>query len=212
MKTKVMMSVLMIMVAALLVTGATMALFTSEAAVEANVLTAGKLELTSERPQATLVFNVDNIYPGAGYQPGQAADDDSGEMMVTDMENTGSLPFYLKAVITETGASPGAGSPGYLPGKTNLFLTLTGPEGEVHYTEATLETLQGTDLVWQVDGAPLVIGPGEAVNFRLFGQFDISAGNEYQESTWEGTVTFTAVQSDAQGSGVVGITWAETAD
>lgn len=190
--------------------GATLALFTSEATVEGNTLAAGRLELSAQETTA-VTFAVENIYPGAGYQAGQADDDDSGEMIVTEISNSGTLPYYLKAVISETVASPAKNSAGYLPEKVNLFITLTGPNGEETYKETTLVASHGQDLVWLVEanGAPLVIEPGETVSFRLFGQLDLSANNDYQESEWEGMVTFTAVQSDAQGTGLEGITWSE---
>ncbi len=50
-------------------------------------------------------------------------------------------------------------------------------------------------------GSPLVIEDGEKVTFRMTGDFDLAAGNEYQESAWEGLVTFSAVQSDGQEPG-----------
>lgn len=199
MKLKMFLSVAIIVGAAVLVTGATLALFTSEAVVGNNTLAAGKLELTIETPEVRN-FTIDNIYPGQEL-----------DMSEVEITNSGTLPYYLKAVISETVASPAKNSAGYLPEKVNLFITLTGPNGEETYKETTLVASHGQDLVWLVEanGAPLVIEPGETVSFRLFGQLDLSANNDYQESEWEGMVTFTAVQSDAQGTGLEGITWSE---
>lgn len=210
MKNKLMISLAMLAVAMFVVVGATFALFTSEASIENNTLAAGSLELSAAEA-TTVTFEIGNLFPGAGYQPDQLKDDDNGEMMVTEITNSGSLPFYLKAVISENSSSPAKGSAGYLPEKVNLFITLTGPGGEVTYKEATLSATQGQNLVWLVatDGMPLVIEPGEIVSFRLFGQLDLSADNDYQESQWEGVVTLTAVQSDAQGTALEGITWSE---
>ncbi len=208
MKKKMFISVaIVVTVSVLLITG-TMALFTSETVIEGNTLAAGKLELNAQESTA-VIFEVGNMFPGAGYQVGQAEDDDNGEMMVTEITNSGTLPYYLKAVISESAASPAKGSTGYLPEKVNLFVTLTGPNGEVTYREANLSNTQGQDLVWLVTtgGMPLVIEPDETVNFRLFGQFDLSASNDYQESAWEGAITFTAVQSDGQGSTTESVTW-----
>ena len=208
MKKKMFISMAILVIISVLLVAGTMALFTSETVIEGNTLAAGKLELSAQE-STTVNFDVGNMFPGAGYQVGQAEDDDNGEMMVTEITNSGTLPYYLKAVISETAASPAKGSAGYLPEKVNLFITLTGPNGEVTYREAALSSTQGQDLVWLVttDGMPLVIEPGETVNFRLFGQFDLSANNDYQESAWEGAITFTAVQSDGQESALESVTW-----
>ncbi len=209
MKKKMAVSLVMVVVTIFMLVGVTLALFTSEVSVAGNTLAAGKLELSAAEATA-VTFEVGNIYPGAGYQVGQDADDDNGEMMVTEITNSGTLPFYLKAVISETSASPAKGNAGYLPEKVNLFITRTGPDGGYSYQEATLSAIHGQDLVWLDEtGSPLVIEPGETVNFRLFDQFDLSAGNAYQQSEWEGVVTFTAVQADAQDGGLEGIIWNE---
>ncbi len=179
-----------------LTVGATLALFTSETTVEGNTLAAGKLELTVDNP-STESFELSNLFPGI-------------ELDLADKEitNSGTLPYYLKAVISEDAFELGTGD-GYLPDQVNLTVTFTGPNQEEMVYEDTLKNLMDADLVWQIAGAPLVIEDGEEVNFRMTGDFDLAAGNDYQESEWEGTVTLTAVQSDAQNGDLSEIIWEE---
>ena len=196
MKRKMIFSLTVMALVIALIVGTTMALFTSEATVEGNTLAAGKLELTVGNP-STESFELANLFPGI--------DLDLADKEIT---NSGTLPYYLKAVISEDDFELGNGE-GYLPDQVNLTVTLTGPGGEEMVYEDTLENLLDADLVWQTGGSPLAIEPAEEVSIRITGDFDLAANNDYQESTWEGAVTFTAVQSDAQSNDLSEIIWVE---
>lgn len=196
MKRKMMFSLIVMALVISLTVGATLALFTSETIVEGNTLAAGKLELTVGNP-TTKNFALANLFPGIDLD---LADD--------QITNSGTLPYHLKAVISEDAVELGTGD-GYLPDQVNLTVTLTGPNGEEMVYEDTLENLLDADLIWQAAGAPLVIEAAEEVSFTMTGDFDLAAGNDYQESEWEGTVTFTAVQSDAQSGDLNEIIWVE---
>ncbi len=193
MKKRLFASVLMILVAAFMVAGVTMALFTSEAQVEGNELSAGKLELTTNS-EGLVPFDIGNIYPGQEL-----------EMKEFAVENSGSLPFYLKAVIESEGHTGEA----FLPDKIDVTVTLSGANQEEHIIVTTLADLIDNDLVWQENETPLVIEAGETVNFELAGTFNLNAGNEYQEAKWAGKISVQAVQSDSQDSG--SIIWTEEA-
>jgi len=194
MKKKILASVLMIVVAAFLVTGATLALFTSEAEVSDNQLAAGTLELTTNNEEL-IPFDIGNIHPGQEL-----------EMKDFKIKNSGSLPFYLKAVV-ETEAQQGEA---FLPDKIDVVVTLSGANQEEHVIETTLADLIDSDLTWQENGTPLVIEAGETVNFELTGIFNLNAGNDYQETEWAGKISVMAVQSDSQDSEA--IIWSEDAD
>ncbi len=194
MKSKFLISLTVILVATALMAGATLALFTSETTVQGNTLGAGSLELTIDNPEAKN-FAIDNIYPGKEFA-----------MMDVDIHNSGSLPYYLKAVITEAGSENGPGG-GYLAEVVNVSAALTSSSGESDYN-STLENVLESDLIWKEGSEYLVVEPGQTVNFQLDGQFDLAAGNEYQESIWEGLVTFSAVQSDGQETGAE-FSWGE---
>jgi predicted ribosomally synthesized peptide with SipW-like signal peptide len=196
MKSKFLLSLTVILVATALMAGATLALFTSEATVEGNTLGAGSLELTIDNPEAK-IFAIDNIYPGKEFA-----------MMDVDIHNSGSLPYYLKAVITETGSENDPGG-GYLAEVVNVSAALTGSSGITEYN-STLENVLENDLVWKNSSEYLIIEPGQTVSFQLFGQLDLTAGNEYQESIWEGLITFSAVQSDGQAPGA-DFSWGDAA-
>ncbi len=184
MKSKLFISLTVLFLSTVLLAGATLSLFTGEATVESNTLKAGSLQLTIDKPE-TKSFAIDHIYPGKDFA-----------MMDVDVYNSGSLPYYLKAVITETGSEKGPGG-GYLPEVIKVSAVLTSGDGEVEYN-STLQSMLEKDLSWKSDSKDLVIEPGQTANFQLEGQFELAAGNEYQESTWEGLVTFSAVQSDGQ--------------
>ena len=196
MKSKFLLSLTVILVSTALMAGATLALFTSETTVQGNTLGAGSLELTIDNPESKR-FAIDNIYPGKEFA-----------MMDVDIYNSGSLPYYLKAVITEATAENGPGG-GYLAEVVNVTAVLTSGSGEAEYS-LTLEEVLENDLVWKNGSEYLIIEPGQTASFQLDGQFDLAAGNEYQESTWEGLVTFIAVQSDGQEPGA-GFSWGEAA-
>jgi predicted ribosomally synthesized peptide with SipW-like signal peptide len=193
MKTKIYFSVLIVVLAALLLAGATLALFTGEAAINNNTLAAGNLELTVDSPEVRN-FAIDNIYPGM-------------EFVLSEIEitNSGSLSYFLKAVISETETVDGPGG-GYLPVVIRIRAELSG-SGESTAYNGTLANLLGEDLTWKENEQLLVIEPGSTVNFKLDGQFDLAAGNEYQESAWEGAITFIAVQSDGQDPVADNLNW-----
>ena len=196
MKPKFLISVTLLLVVVALMAGATMALFTSEATIQENTLGAGSLELTIDNPESKR-FALDNIYPGKEFA-----------MMDVDIHNSGSLPYYLKAVITETDSENGPGG-GYLAEVANITAVLTSGSGEAEYN-LTLENVLEKDLIWKKSSKYFVIEPGQTASFQLDGQFDLNAGNEYQESTWEGLVTFSAVQSDGQELGA-DFSWGDAA-
>ena len=196
MKSKFLLSLTVILVSTALMAGATLALFTSETTVQGNTLGAGSLELTIDNPESKR-FAIDNIYPGKEFA-----------MMDVDIHNSGSLPYYLKAVITETDSENGPGG-GYLAEVVNITALLTSGSGEADYS-LTLENVLENNLIWKNGSEYLVIEPGQTARFKLDGQFDLAAGNEYQESTWEGLVTFSAVQSDGQEPGT-GFSWGDAA-
>jgi hypothetical protein len=194
MKSKFLISLTTILVATALMAGATLALFTSETTVQGNTLGVGSLELTIDNPEAKN-FAIDNIYPGKEFA-----------MMDVDIHNSGSLPYYLKAVITETDSEKGPGG-GNLAEVVNIAAVLMSGDSETEYN-LSLESVLENDLIWKKGSEYLIIEPGQTASFQLNGQFDLAAGNEYQESTWEGLVTFSAVQSDGQVPGA-GFSWGE---
>ena len=112
------------------------------------------------------------------------------------MQNTGSLDFKFKVVISEDEAAPGKGGEGYLPDQ--LWTTVTMGAGKVY--EGTLAELLGEDLVYaDADGsvAPLAAGSEDTVTFKV--EYLTSAGNDYQASSFKGTIDFIATQVNNPG-------------
>ena len=183
MNKRIVTSLFVIALAAILVSGATMAWFTSQVEITGNLFQAGTLTL--ELGEHPLPFELDNMQPGEVY-----------EEEVT-VQNTGSLDFKFKVVITEDGAAPAAGNPGYLPDQ--LWVTVSMDTGKVY--EGALADLLATDLVYaDADGnvVPLEAEDGEGkVSFKV--EFLTTAGNDYQDSSFSGTITFIATQVNNPG-------------
>lgn len=183
MNKRIVTSLFVIALAAILVSSATMAWFTSQVEITGNLFQAGTLTL--ELGEHPLPFELDNMQPGDVY-----------EEEVT-VQNLGSLDFKFKAVITEDEAAPAAGEPGYLPDQ--LWVTVTMEAGKVY--AGTLADLLASDLVYtDADGnvVPLAAETGEGkVEFKV--EFLTGAGNDYQGSGFNGTITFIATQVDNPG-------------
>ena len=182
MNKRVVSSLFVIFLAAILVSGATMAWFTSEANITGNYFEAGTLTL--ELGEHPLPFELDNMQPGEVY-----------EEEVT-VQNTGSLDFKFKVVISEDEAAPRKGEEGYLPDQ--LWVTVTMGAGKVY--AGTLADLLDTDLVYaDADGnvAPLAAGSEDTVTFKV--EFLNSAGDDYQASSFKGTIDFIATQVNNPG-------------
>jgi len=182
-RAKALVSLTTIMVMVALLTGVSAALFTSEAKIADNFLSAGKLEIAVLDGEKTLAFQANNMKPG-----------DLLEKTI-ELENSGTLPFVFRVDFEETGASPDGSGQGYLPRALDLELSTA---GDIFYSGTFEEMLHSTGSFEPViiNGEPLILEPGEsaALDFKL--SFDLSAGNEYQESTWQGAIIFEAVQSE----------------
>jgi predicted ribosomally synthesized peptide with SipW-like signal peptide len=183
MNKRIVTSLFVIALAAILVSGATMAWFTSQVEITGNLFQAGTLTL--ELGEHPLPFELDNMQPGDVY-----------EEEVT-VQNLGSLDFKFKAVITEDEAAPAAGEPGYLPDQ--LWVTVSMEAGKVY--EGTLADLLGADLVYADADGNVVSLPAEdgegKVAFEV--KFLTSAGDDYQASSFSGTITFIATQVNNPG-------------
>ncbi len=111
MKTSILAAFLLIMVGALMVGGATVAWFTSQAENNDNSFAAGTLEISLDKPNGTKYFNISNIAPG-----------DSGSTRLT-VSNTGTLEFRYSFSLTEEG--------GLFDGDTPMVITVKDSEGKV---------------------------------------------------------------------------------
>lgn len=184
MNKRIVTSLFVIALAAILVSGATMAWFTSQTEITGNLFQAGTLTLGLGEVHL-LPFELTNM------QPGDVKTED------VTVQNLGSLDFKFKAVITEDEAAPAAGEPGYLPDQ--LWVTVTMEAGKVY--AGTLADLLGNDLVYTDADSNVVPLPAETgegkVEFKV--EFLTGAGNDYQGSGFSGTITFIATQVNNPG-------------
>jgi predicted ribosomally synthesized peptide with SipW-like signal peptide len=184
MNKRIVASLFVIFLAAILVSGGTMAWFTSQTEISGNIFQAGTLTLGLEEGHE-LPFALDNLQPGDVYKE---------EVTV---QNIGSLPFKFKVVISENEAEPASGEPGYLPDQ--LWVTVSMEAGKVY--EGTLADLLGADLVYADADGNVVSLPAEdgegKVAFEV--KFLTSAGDDYQASSFSGTITFIATQVNNPG-------------
>jgi len=183
MNKRIVSSLFVIFLAAILVSGATMAWFTSQAEITGNLFQAGTLVLDLGENH-TLPFNLTNMQPS------------DEETKTVTVQNKGTLPFKFKVVIREDEAAPGKGDAGYLPDQ--LWATVTMGAGKVY--EGTLADLLGKDLVYadaNGDVVPLEAGAEDTVTFKV--EFLTSAGDDYQASSFKGTIEFIATQVNNPG-------------
>ncbi len=183
MNKRVVSSLFVIFLAAILVSGATMAWFASQAEITGNFFQAGKLILGLGE-DTTLPFDLTNMQPS------------DEETKTVTVQNKGTLPFKFKVVIREDEAAPGKGDAGYLPDQ--LWATVTMGAGKVY--EGTLANLLGEDLVYaDANGnvVPLAAGSEGTVAFKV--EFMTSAGDNYQASSFKGTFDFIATQVNNPG-------------
>ncbi len=116
MKASLLATFLLIMVGALMVGGATVAWFTSQAENNDNSFASGTLEISLDKPNGTKYFNISNIAPG-----------DSGSTELT-VSNSGTLEFRYNFSLTEEGK--------LFDGETPLVITIKDSKGEVVDLEA----------------------------------------------------------------------------
>ena len=181
---KLTLAVIAVLLVAGLVGTGIMAWFTSEQAIKDNLFQAGTLviELADGTP-AEALLSFDNMQPG-----------DLEEATAT-IVNAGSLPFKFYAIITEDGhvlGDDGAVSAGgYLPDVLDVTLTMQG--GKVY--EGPLAALLNGVLVYaDASGQPVTVDPGETADIDIKVVFNEAAGNEYQNASFTGTITFIATQ------------------
>ncbi len=63
----------------------------------------------------------------------------------------------------------------------------------------SLTNIIDSDLVWNSSlGPPKEVAPGESVDYEIEVVFSETADSSYANSTWNGDIVFTAVQSDNQ--------------
>lgn len=187
-KSRVLVSLMVIALAAAMIGGATMAWFTSEVTVEGNLFEAGTLEIGLVNG-GSAVIDVGNMAPG---------DDVTGEVAI---RNDGSLDMKFKGVVTETDADPGSGEDGYLPDALNVTVTLTdineSSRSDVVYEGTLAALLADPDLMeaWEPATAPDdPFEPGWTATYEIEVEFDEGAGNEYKNAEWKGDITFVATQ------------------
>ncbi len=161
-----------------------MAWFTSQKSIDNNLFQAGTLviELAGDTP-AEALLSFDNMQPG-----------DVEEATAT-IKNSGTLDFKFYAIITEDGHVPGndgAGSAdGYLPDVLDVTVTMQG--GKVY--EGPLSALLNQVLVYaDANGDPVTVAPEQTADINIKVLFNEAAGNEYQNASFTGTITFIATQ------------------
>jgi len=177
---------LMVMTLTLSVAGmGTMAWFTDETAVEGNSFVTGEVSIAhNESSELPL-----NLFDGTTtMSPG---DTDS---TIISIENDGDSSIYLKASIEETTYS----GISYLPDQLIVSVGITDGSYENTYDDS-LTNIIDSDLVWNSSlGPPKEVAPGESVDYEIEVVFSETADSSYANSTWNGDIVFTAVQSDNQ--------------
>lgn len=197
MRTKVIMSLLVLALAGALVGGATFAYFTSEATNSGNVFSTGTLAISITDPVEEVMFNVPNMKPGD-----QVSD-------TITIQNTGSLNFKFRGEVTGNNYLAGGtfvvpGSAGCLSDVLNVVVTLIDtngtPRSDVIFT-GTLSQLMASGLpAWAPPGVTEPFQPDWTATYQVDITFNENADNDYQGSSFEnGVITFTATQWDNPG-------------
>lgn len=161
-----------------------MAWFTSQKSIENNLFQAGTLVIElAEGTPAEALMKFENMQPG------------DVEEATAVIKNAGSLPFKFYAIISEDDSvlgNDGAGSEGgYLPDVLNVTVTMQG--GKVY--EGPLSALLNQVLVYaDANGDPVTVAPEQTADINIKVLFNEAAGNEYQNASFTGTITFIATQ------------------
>lgn len=170
MRWKIVSSLMVLALAAALISGATFAWFTSQATNANNLFQAGTLTINVSDPtDGGAAFNVGNMAPG---------DVVSGTLV---LENTGSLPCKVRARVV-----------GDASGEANLANVL-----EVNFNNQGWQPLTSVLNTWFLVENGNAIASGATVSLPAQVRMMASAGNEYQNQTWSGDIEFEAIQDNA---------------
>ena len=176
MKKNVVISMLVIALAAALLGGATFAWFTSEKELGTAAFTAGTLVLDGDGADVTF----ENIAPGWGT--------DGLKNWEVTLENTGSLDMYYRLYFVQTAELKELS-------KVLEVQIKIGEEEPLPFTalENLFITADPEELgVLEVDGD---------VAITLTFQLPTTVGNEYQGASWSGTLVAQGTQKDHQDDG-----------
>lgn len=200
MKSRMMISILVIAMTAALIGGATMAWFTSQAEITGNTLAAGTLEVSLSGPaENALPLQIQNMAPG-----------DPATVKYLFLNNDGSLPmlfrFYMDGVAAES----------TLQDVLKVKITLN-PSDAYPRTFASDEKRQGNNnqFVWEgllkdmigvgkaIDniaaaklGYPLPAGFQDIYEVKVW--LPKTVGNDFQGATFSGTLKVEATQFNNQ--------------
>ncbi len=200
MNKRIVTSLFVIALAAALVGGATMAWFTDSAKVEGNSFTAGTVvvNLDGDTTDGSAYFEVDNMAPG-----------DGPIVKFIEVRNDGTLPIYFNVYIDDVVSTAPNG------GKIEDVLDVTFTLRPAGYTVDGYSLYGGGQVYGPVKLSSLIgfdngannteaipLDPGYVAVYKIEVSMPTSAGNEYQGSSFSGTLHVHAVQSDNQESPV----------
>ncbi len=167
MRWKIVSSLMVLALAAALISGATFAWFTSQATNANNLLQAGTLTINVSNPNGGgAAFNVGNMAPG---------DVVSGTL---NLVNTGSLPCKVRARVL-----------GEASGLADVL--------EVNFNNQGWQPLTSVLNTWFLVENGNAIASGATVSLPAQVRMMASAGNEHQNQTWSGDIEFEAIQDNA---------------
>lgn len=191
---KILVSVLIVGALLAVISGATMAYFTSDVSSTNNTFAAGTMTFTIKDPSTTghQVFDVSGLKPGQTVTRYMAVANDSTQDMDMKWEawisGSGDLGNVLKAKVTHNPA-------GY--DYTSLLTggyTIPGPEELMcDFTPISSLGSGNTTLTWESPKAP-AFQPKQAAVYKLEVKMDENAGDAYQGKTFTGAINFHATQ------------------
>lgn len=201
MKRTIILSLLLVSVAALLMGLGTFAYFSDTASSTGNVFTAGTMDFRITDPGTTdhKMFNLTNMKPGDSSTAYLAVVNDSsaGIGMKWHAWVDGWASGILDDVL-EVRVTMGPAGYNYVPLKTAAY-TIAGPSDYVITDWTPITNLANGNVIFQWAGLAGAFEPAWAAVYQIDVRMKSDAGNAYQGASFIGDINFAATQYENTG-------------